>query len=428
MNGVGPLDLPIQVIILQILIITLIVSLLSYPLGYLKQPTVIAEIIAGILLGPTVFGNIPGFTEHLFNIDDLLLVGTFANFGLILFLLRMGIDLDLDLLKETALRSASVAAAGMIVPFGLGAGIAYWFYVQFPSDQPVSYVSLFLFIGAAMACTALPVLARLLHDLDLFNKPIGHATLAAAVVNDIVAWLLLALCLAVAAFENHINIVYIALLLAGWLVLMWTLVNYAIRKISPYLVNDDGDLTQAGVGFFVMIAFSASWYTSFIGCHVVFGAFVTGMLVPREGNLHHHLRERIAPLTDVVFLPLYFAYTGLRTDLREMDTLMAWVGLLVVVLVTSISKIIPSAITAKYLKLTQTWRHSFAFGVFMNCKGLLEIIIVNIGYDVGVLTVEVFTIMVLLALITTFMTNPLALWLLSDKHKQDKSEGYEVIT
>jgi len=418
LNGIGPLGLPIQLLLVQILLITLLVHILAWPLSYMRQPRVIAEVIAGILLGPTAMGRIPGFTDAMFNKSSMLVLGTFANFGLILFLFMMGLELDLSLLRRNAGPTISIAVIGMVVPFGLGCAISYYLYTQFSQDNTVSFLAFLLFIGVAIAITAFPVLARILTELHLLNHRVGLATLSAAAVNDVAAWLLLALCIAVASAGNPLNILYIFLMLFGWLVLNVTLVRWVMEHAWKYMVTHNNVVSQRGVIICIMLCLANSWYTSFIGVHAIFGAFVTGIVLPRREKFAVQLTEKMEDLVAVVFLPLYFAYSGIRTDITQINTILAWVAVLVVVVTASVGKIGASMIAAR-LAGTESWRECLTLGIFMNCKGLVELIILNMGLDAGVLNIQVFAIMVLLALITTFMTTPMALWIFPPSKRGD---------
>lgn len=421
---------PIILFIIQAAIVIIMTRIIHWPLALLRQPRVIAEVITGILLGPSVMGRIPGFTAHIFPTASMPAFTLAANLGLVLFLFLVGLEVDLRFLASNWRIALSVGALGMAVPFGLGAAIAWGLYHDFRSDAglaPISFGVYMLFIGVAMAITvtttrpsvylvnltdlvqAFPVLCRILTSLKLLGTPVGVIVLSAGVGNDVVGWILLALCVALVNSGAGLTALWILLVAIGYVIFL----IFLVRPIVIWFLRRTGSLangpTQTVVALTILLVLASAFFTGIIGIHPIFGAFIIGLLLPHEGGFAIKLTEKIEDLVGVLFLPLYFALSGLSTNLGLLNNGLTWGYVVGVCVIAFVGKIAGGTIAARLNGLV--WRESFTIGVLMSCKGLVELIVLNIGLQAKILSTRTFTIFVVMALVTTFATTPLTVWL-----------------
>lgn len=382
--------------------------MLHYPLSKIRQPRVIAEIIGGILLGPSVFGRISGFTDAIFPKDSMPTLSLAANVGLVLFLFLVGLEVDLRIMVSNWKIALSVGAAGMTLPFGLGCAIAYGLYHQFRLDSelvPISFGTYMLFVGVAMSITAFPVLCRILTELSLLQNKVGVIVLSAGVGNDVTGWILLALCVALVNAGSGITALYVLLVAVGYVIFL----VYLVRPLFLSILKRTGSLhngpSQSVVALTLLMTFASAFFTGIIGIHPIFGAFLIGLICPHEGGFAIKLTEKIEDIVSVFFLPLYFALSGLSTNIGLLDSGITWAYVIGVIAVAFIGKVVGGTIAARLCKLV--WRESLTVGVLMSCKGLVELIVLNIGLQAKILSQRTFTIFVIMALATTFATTPL---------------------
>ncbi|KAF3055141.1 K(+)/H(+) antiporter 1 [Daldinia childiae] len=403
---------PIQLFIIQAGIIIILCRLLHYPLSFFGQPRVIAEVIGGILLGPSVLARIPGFKSAIFPADSMPVLNNAANLGLILFLFLIGLEVDIRMFTANWRVALSVGLAGMLLPFGLGCAIAWGLYNQFHNDGntvDINFGVYALFIGTALAITAFPVLCRILSELNMLGTPVGVTVLAAGVGNDVVGWILLALCVALVNNGSGIAALWVLLVAVGWVLFL----VFAVRPLFHLALRKTGSIqngpTQGMIAVTILLVLTSSWFTSIIGVHAIFGAFLVGLICPHDGGFAIHVTEKIEDLVTVLLLPLYFALSGLSTDLGLLNDGITWGYVIGVIVVAFSGKIIGGTLAAKAMKLV--WRESFSIGVLMSCKGLVELIVLNIGLQARILSQRTFTIFVVMALVTTVSTTPLTKWL-----------------
>ncbi|KAG6845065.1 hypothetical protein H0H87_001127 [Tephrocybe sp. NHM501043] len=400
----NPTD-PIRLWIIQLGIIVSTASLLSLVLRKFRQPKVIAEVLGGILLGPTAFGRIPGFTEHVFPQSSRPYLSLTANIGLCLFLFLVGLEIDGTVIRKNARLSATVALAGMIVPFGIGAGLAVPLYKQFISES-IKFTHFMLFAGVAFSITAFPVLCRILTELKLLDTTVGIVVLSAGVGNDIIGWVLLALSVALVNAGSGLTALYILLACVGWTLFLFFVVRYGLFWLARKSGSIESGPTVLFMTVTILILFGSAFFTDVIGVHAIFGAFVTGIIVPREGNLAIALTEKLEDMVAIIFLPLYFTLSGLSTNLGLLDDGITWAYTIAIIFTAFIGKFGACSLAAKYAA-GFNWRESGAIGSLMSCKGLVELIVLNVGLSAGILTQRVFSMFVLEALVLTFMTTPL---------------------
>ncbi|KAK1248294.1 hypothetical protein MKX08_006514 [Trichoderma sp. CBMAI-0020] len=398
---------PITIFIIQISLIVIICHILHWPLSKIRQPRVIAEVIGGIILGPSVMGHIPGFRDAIFpaaSIPNLTLV---ANLGLVLYLFMIGLETDVRFLLSNWRVATSVAFAGLALPFGVGCALAWGIYNAFHDDpgiKPISFSVYMLFVGIAVAITAFPVLCRILTELKLLDTPVGIITLSAGVANDVVGWILLALCVALVNAGKGITALWILLVAIGYIIFLVVAVKPGLRFTLRKTNNLENGPSQSAIALILLIALASAFFTGIIGIHPIFGGFAAGLIVPREHGFNIIVIEKLEDLIGSIFLPLYFTLSGLSTNLGLLDNGTTWGYVFATTFVALITKIVGASIAARLNGLV--WRESFAIGVLMSCKGLVELIALNIGLQAQILSVRTFTIFVVMALLTTFFTTP----------------------
>lgn len=402
---------PIILFIIQASIIIIFCRALNWPLSKIRQPRVISEIIGGIILGPSVMGRIPGFRASIFPTASMTNLNLVANLGLTLFLFIIGLEVDLRFLIGNWKVALNVGLASMAVPFALGCAIAVGLYNEFkdePGTVQVDFAIFMLFIGVAMAITAFPVLCRILTELKLLMTPVGVIVLSAGVGNDVVGWILLALCVALVNAGSGLTALWVLLTCAGYMVFL----VYLVRPIFVYFLRRSGALqdgpSQGVISFTLLLALGSAFFTGIIGVHPIFGAFMAGLICPHEGGFAIKVAEKIEDLVGALFLPLYFTLSGLNTNIGLLDSGIVWGYVVGVVAVAFFSKFISATLAARGTKML--WRECFAIGSLMSCKGLVELIVLNIGLDAKILSTRTFTIFVLMALVTTFASSPLTMY------------------
>ena len=357
-------------------------------------------------------GRIPGFSAAIFPAaanPNLTLV---ANLGLILFLFLVGLEVDLRFLASNWRISIPVSLAAMALPFGLGCGIAYGLYHQFrddPGTVPIKFGTFMLFIGVAMAITAFPVLCRILTELKLLQTPVGIIVLSAGVGNDVVGWILLALCVALVNAGSGITALWVLLVCVGYGLFLFLLIRPCFLWFLNRTHSIQNGPSQSVVALTLFIALTSAFFTGIIGVHPIFGAFMAGLICPHEGGFAIKVTEKVEDLVTTLFLPLYFALSGLSTNLGLLNTGITWAYVVGVITVAFSGKFIAATLAARLSGLV--WRESFTVGSLMSCKGLVELIVLNIGLQAQILSRRTFTIFVVMALVTTFATTPLTEWL-----------------
>jgi len=402
-SGESPIHTELTLFLVQLVIVVVTSKLLALLLRYVKQPAVIAEVLTGVILGPSVFGYIPNYLDTIFPTHSLPIFNVFANFGLIIFMFLVGLELDTGLLKKNLRKALVISIASIVVPFALGLASSYLIYIRL-IDPAVSFASFLLFIGVAMSITAFPVLARILTEAKMVQTDIGAMALSAAALNDVVAWCVLALVVSIARAGNALGALYTFLMLIGFILIMFlgfrTLLNRFAEKRQTFNVVR----MPIMIVLLIMIFFCA-WITEIIGVHAIFGSFILGIIIPRTYGFAEQLIERIEDLVVIILLPLYFTYSGLRTNIGSINDGETVGLLLLTIVVACVGKVVGTVVSSKIMK--NGWRDSFTLGILLNTKGLVELIILNVGLDVGVLNTKVFTMFVIMALVTTFVTQPL---------------------
>jgi Kef-type K+ transport system membrane component KefB len=393
---------PLSLLLLQVIVIVIAARLMGVLFAKIKQPPVIGEMLAGILLGPSLLGMVsPATMDFLFPASSLGALKLFSQVGVVLFMFLVGMDLDLRHLRKKAHSAVMVSHASIFLPMLLGVALALFLYRSYAPDG-VAFSSFGLFMGVAMSITAFPVLARILEERDLMKTPLGNASIACAAVDDVTAWCLLAVVVAIVQSSG----MGLALLTVGLAVGFVVFMIYVVRPwVERTLGGADTHHRKGLIAGTLVFAFASAWLTELIGIHALFGAFLAGVVAPPQKEFRAALRERLEVLVSVFLLPLFFVFTGLRTQIGLLDDGMSWLVCGAVVAVAIAGKLGGGMLAARWTGMS--WLDSFSIGTLMNTRGLMELIVLNLGYDLGILSQKVFSIMVIMALSTTFMTGPL---------------------
>lgn len=398
----------LPVLLLQILIIVVAARVFGGLARRLGQPSVIGEMAAGIALGPSLFGAVaPGWFTALFPRESLNVLHLISQVGVVLFMFVVGLEFKTHHLRHQARAAVTVSCVSILVPFLLGAGLALALYPGHAPDG-TSFRAFALFMGISMSVTAFPVLARILTERKMLTTPIGAMALACAAINDVTAWALLALVVAFVTTGGAFASVTITVLLTAFFVVVMILVVRPLMRplFADNDISDDASRGRLAAG--VAVGLAGAITTDVIGVHSLFGAFVAGAVLPAGDRVRADLRDRLEGFSAVLLLPLFFAFTGLRTQVGLVNDLSSVAICLAVIALATLGKLGGSAVAARFSGLA--WTNSLVLGALMNTRGLMELIVLNVGYDLGVISAEMFTTLVLMAFVTTAMTGPLVQW------------------
>jgi Kef-type K+ transport system membrane component KefB/nucleotide-binding universal stress UspA family protein len=399
---------PLVLLVVQAFVVIALSRLIGLGARALRQPLVIAEIVAGIALGPSLLGWLtPSVSADLFPKSSMGTLGLLSQLGLILFMFLVGLEFDPKLLRGRAHTSVAISHTSIIVPFLLGALAALYLYPRL-SDPSVSYTSFTLFMGVAMSITAFPVLARILVERRLMQTRVGAITIACAAVDDVTAWCILAFVVAIARFTGVSGAILTTVLALVYIAVMLVVVRPLLRRLADRARTREG-LSQNLVAVVLLLVLLSAWATELIGIHALFGAFILGAIIPKTEGLPQLLADKLEDLVVVLLLPLFFAYSGLRTQIGLLSGAGDWVICGLIIVIACVGKFGGSVVAARLTGMR--WREASALGVLMNTRGLMELIVLNIGLDLGVISPKLFTMMVLMALVTTFATSPLLEWI-----------------
>ena len=394
---------PLAILLAQIITIIIVARLLGWVCKKIGQPSVIGEIIAGIILGPSLIGMyFPEFSAALFPAKSLGNLQFLSQIGLILFMFIVGMEIDLKVLRNKAHEAVVISHASIIIPFALGMGLAFFTYQSF-APEGIQFLSFALFMGIAMSITAFPVLARIVQERGIHKTRLGTVVITCAAADDITAWCILAAVIAIVKAGSFLSAFYIMGLALAYVVVMIYVIKPFLKRVGELHATRE-NLSKPIVAIFLLILLLSSYATEVIGIHALFGAFMAGAVMPENIRFRNIFIEKVEDVALVLLLPLFFVFTGLRTQIGLLNDPSLWKITGLIILVAVAGKFIGSALAAKFVG--QNWKNSLTIGALMNTRGLMELVVLNIGYDLGVLTPEVFTMMVIMALLTTFMTGP----------------------
>ena len=410
----------IGMLLIQLVVILLVVRVVGWLFARLHQPTVIGEILAGILLGPSLLGAVwPEAMETLFPVHSLGNLELLSQFGLILFMFTIGMELRMKDLKGQAQQAFIISQSGIIFPFILGIILTYRLYSrpELLSDGS-SFLSLALFVGISLSITAFPVLARIIQERSLSHSHLGRLALSTAAMGDIVAWLMLAAIMAVSQGGSFTSALYNMLFLALYLAVIFGILRPLFGLLGRRVRHREV-LSKSLMGLIFILLMASAYFTEIMSMHALFGAFMLGLVMPENLDFRVIVKEKVEDVALLLLLPLFFVSSGLRTELGLVNTPQLWGLFLICTLVAVVGKMGGTYLAARSCGIQR--RESLYLGAYMNTRGLMELVVLRIGLDLGVLSPVLFTILVMMTLVTTIMTAPtlqLIDWLLKKKTPQ----------
>ncbi|NSL90024.1 cation:proton antiporter [Chitinophaga solisilvae] len=394
---------PLSLLLLQIIVIMLVARLFGILANKVRQPAVVGEIIAGVLLGPSLLGWLtPSVSAFLFPPDSLKTLQFLSQIGLAFFMFIVGMELDLSKIRNKAHDAVMISHASIIIPFFLGVWLAYYLYTDFAPAQ-VSFLAFALFMGIAMSITAFPVLARIVQERKLTGTPLGTMAITCAAADDITAWCILAVVVAIVKSGGLVTAVITITLALVFVVFMLLMIRPWLKRRLAIQTGRGKQKAAISTVFFTLLL--SALVAEVIGIHALFGAFLAGVIMPADVSLRQLLTDKVEDISVILLLPIFFVFTGLRTQIGLLTQGHLWAVCGMIMLVAVAGKFGGSTITARLMG--QSWRQATAIGALMNTRGLMELVVLNIGYDLGILSPEIFAMLVLMALATTFMTGPL---------------------
>jgi Kef-type K+ transport system membrane component KefB len=394
---------PLSLLLLQVTIIVIVARVFGQLARRINQPAVVGEIIAGILLGPSLLGWVwPSSTEFLFpksSLQPLLFLG---QVGLAFFMFVVGMQTDSSSAKHKARDAVMISHVSIVFPFFLGVWLAYYLFPYFAPPN-VNFIAFALFMGIAMSITAFPVLARIVQERKLTGTPLGTLAITCAAADDITAWCLLAVVVAAAKSVSFFG----SLVTIGLAMLFISCMLYFVKPILAKTVRrlNANNAKQQLVAVVLIVMLTSAWIAEVIGIHALFGAFFAGVIMPPNVSVKRLIMDKLEDVSTLLLLPIFFAFTGLRTQIGLLNDPQLWLFFGLIMLVAVGGKFGGSALAAR--AMGQSWSSSLSIGALMNTRGLMELVVLNIGYELGILSPEIFALLVLMALATTFMTGPL---------------------
>lgn len=407
----------LDIFLAQVAVVVLVSRLVGAVLRHVGQPQVVGEMLGGILLGPSVFGwMLPGVYNAVFPIGSVRFLNAVSQLGVLLFMFLVGLELEPEMLRGRRRVLVITSHAGIAVPLFLGTVLALVLYPRLSTDA-VAFQAFALFIGCALSVTAFPVLARLLAERGLTNTPFGSLAIGCAAIADVTAWCVLAVVLAIADASRSGPRLWLSIALA--LVFVVFMMTLGRRLVSAVVVRTGGarpGLTSETLAAVVVAALISAWVTERLGIHALLGAFIAGLAMPKSKALVSAIASRLEELLAVVLLPLFFAVTGLRTNFSTIPGAASWLLCGLVVVVATVGKAGGTIAGARAAGLS--WRDSASLGALMNTRGLMELVIINVGLEIGIISRSLFSMMVLMAIVTTALTAPALSWLRSSERRE----------
>lgn len=405
---------PLNTILIQLIVILTTARLMGWLFRKMGQPSVIGEMTAGLMLGPSLFGALsPEVYGLAFPPDSFDTLNALSRLGVWLFMFLVGVELDISVLRKVGKTAVVISQVSILTPMIFGVALAFALYPEF-SQEGVTFNAFALFLGAAMSITAFPVLARILKERFLTNTRLGVIAIACAAVDDVTAWVILAVTMLLIKPELSGGLLW-------WnmtaVVVYTATMLFAVRPQLASWMKERKELTNDLFAVLMIFFFVSCLTTRLIGVHALFGAFLFGVVLPKDDWVTEGFYKRLEPVVAYVLLPLFFAFTGLRTDIALIDTPHLWLVAFSIVAVAVAGKFIGAMVPAKLMG--RGWRESAAIGALMNTRGLMELVILNIGLEVGIISPSLFSMMVIMALVTTYMTVPILRWVMPRGLEED---------
>lgn len=399
---------PVAQLLLQLVLIVVVARLFGRLFEKFGQPPVVGEMLAGITLGPSLIGSLaPSFSTFVFPKASMGNLQMLSQVGIILFMFVVGMELDANLLKQKAKSAILISQVSIAFPYFLGVALALVLYRGYAPAQ-TSFISFALFLGISMSITAFPVLARIIKEKGLTGSYLGTTAISCAAVDDVTAWCILAFIVALAKAQSMTGSIISMCLSLTFVALMFLIVRPVLEKIS----SKAQIIGEPGKGLTVvclLTLFASALWTESTGIHAIFGGFLAGIVMPKDPVIRGFLRDRIEYFSTLILVPIFFAFTGLRTQVGLVSDMQS-VGVLFAIIGVAVAGKFGGSMFAARLS-GMSWRESTAIGALMNARGLIELIALNIGLDLGILSPKIFTMLVLMALVTTFATGPVIEWL-----------------
>src|SRR5262245_40671248 len=398
---------PLSRLFLQLFVVISASGVVAWLFNRCGQPAVIGEMVAGILLGPSLFGLLaPNAFNFIFAASSLDALRLLSQIGVCLFLFTVGMELDVSQVRHKAQTAVVVSHSSIVIPYFLGVTLALFVYTSLAQPK-ASFLAFALFMGISMSITAFPVLVRILQDHGIFKTSLGSTATACAAVGDVTAWIMLAFVVAIA----RVTSIGGAAFNLGLVLIFITLMLFVIKPKLPTWLGQQAlerpNPSKTALGVVLGIVLVSALTTEVIGIHALFGAFLAGIVMPTASGFRDKLVVRVENLSSVLLLPVFFAFTGLRTQIGLLNGVQDWLICLIIIAVATAGKLGGSALAARLTGMK--WRESLQLGALMNTRGLMELIALTIGYDMGILSQRIFTMLVIMALVTTIMTGPLVI-------------------
>ena len=405
-------------LLIALAVVVAVGRLLGQLFRFIGQPAVIGEVIGGIVLGPSLLGHVaPDLYVYLLPSSVAPFLGIVAQLGVILYMFLVGLELNPDSLRGQVHSTVATSHASIVLPFTLGAALSLYLYPRF-STSDVPFTNFALFLGVAMSITAFPVLARILSDRGMSRTKLGAVALTCAAIDDVTAWCLLAFVVGVVQAKAASALV-VALMTLAFIGVMF----FVVRPLTTVMTRSwDRNPTQGGIALALVCVLVASLTTELIGVHAVFGAFLLGAVIPHDSKFAHVLRESLENVVTILLLPAFFAFTGMRTQIGLLSTWYEWAICALIIVVAVAGKFGGTVAAARATGMN--WRNAAGLGLLMNTRGLMELIVLNIGLDLGVISPTLFTMMVLMALVTTLTTTPILELLVPQTAADDRNDRF----
>lgn len=399
----GNLNHTLAVLLLQIVSIIAVARAFAFLFTKMGQPSVIGEIVAGIAMGPSILGYwLPETFSFIFPSGSLESLHFLSQIGLVLFMFVIGMELDLTVLRGRMHTALVISHTSIITLYALGTALAYHLYMGF-APPTVAFQSFALFMGIAMSITAFPVLARIIQERGLTRTRLGAVALATAASDDVTAWCILAAVIAIVKAGSMTSAIYTIAAAILYVAFMIAVLRPFLRRVGE-VHGERKTMGRPLVAGMFLVMLGSAWATEVIGIHPLFGAFLAGAIMPQNLSFRRLLVGKLEDVSVVLLLPLFFVFTGLRTRIGLLTNEHLWLTCALVVVVAVVGKSMAAALAARVTG--HTWKESLSIGALMNTRGLMELVVLNIGYDLGVINAELFAILVIMALVSTFMTGP----------------------